>query len=182
MEKIILELKTKLGNETFDELTKNKIISCDEDSVKIELKKSICQLYESCFEIEINTDGKNADVNMFYLNYTGDLGKINIVYYGEDNTMIIVDKNKITVQDDKLFIDNKYVDFDDYDSNIYEIDREETFTEQEYFNIGDFKWALKNYPFSKKYEEDDGAYYLKSVKINEKKLSELIVWLKSVIQ
>ena len=136
------------------------------------------KLYDTCFEIYICTD--ETIVSIFYLSFTGDLGKVNIIYYDNDNNMFIVNEDRIEIKENELYIDGQHVDFNS-ENCIYEIDRYESFNDSTYFDINDFNYFLNNYPFSKKIEEDDDTYFLKSIKVNKKNILSLSNWLRPLL-
>jgi len=180
MEKFVGTLKTILGDTLMEKLIEQETILIGDDVVRIEIKRPLDKLYDVCFNIEINNKGKNADIDMCYLTYDENLGKINIIWYDDDDNMLVVDKERIEVKDKQLYIDNKLVDFNDFTNNIYEIDREESFQDETCFDVKDFACFLKTYPFSKKFEEDDGSYYLKSIKMDWANTLLLSAWLKTL--
>lgn len=181
LENVISEFKTHLGNEMVEKIIKEKILGIDDTMLTIELKQNLqSKLYDARFEIEIYSDETYALVNIFYLSFTGDLGKVNIIYYDDDNNMLIVDEDRIEIKENEIYIDGQHVDFNS-ENCIYEIDREESFNNSTYFDINDFNYFLNNYPFSKKIEEDDGTYYLKSMKVNKKNILLLSNWLRPLL-
>lgn len=94
--------------------------------------------------------------------------------------MFTVDEDRIEIKENELYIDGQYVDFNS-ENCIYEIGRYESFNDSTYFDINDFNYFLNNYPFSKKIEEDDDTYFLKSIKVNKKNILSLSNWLRPLL-
>lgn len=119
--------------------------------------------------------------------------KLELIKNIDDDEKEIIDINSVEIKNNKIYIDNKLIDYkneeedsNDDDSNIYYEFNDILFNDNIKFKdiLSDFNYFLEDFPFNgkEKFKNNDGSFfYNKTLKNNEKNMVLIINWIKRFI-